>query len=220
MRDIIEHEGHHFRVVIDHDSDHGAPWQEEDGHGDVTEWTTRDKRPGELVLDAHRGRKRFYDFQGACKRALDEGWGALPAPLQTIQRNGVWQATAGQFHATSPDINAAIRAVCDAHRATMTPRQYAAHAAMADYERLRRWCNNEWHYVGVVVTLLDREGTPTHHSESVWGIESDAGEYLEETALECAGIALESARQAWREALAHARRKRAVVRSIAAARIA
>jgi hypothetical protein len=53
----------------------------------------------------------------------------------------------------------------------------AAAAAMADFERLRGWCNDEWHWCGVVVTL---NTGGTEHEASLWGIESDADDYIEE----------------------------------------
>ena len=135
---------------IEEDLDHGAPWIEEEGHGEVSDFERRDKAPGELVLCGDgRGRlgtdsaRRFYDFAGTCKIARREGWGFLPAPLKTEKlRNGFWRASSspkGQapFVAHSRDINRAIRAVYDQHRATMTARQYAAGAALSDFERLR-----------------------------------------------------------------------------------
>ena len=67
-----------------------------------------------------------------------------------------------------------------------TARQQAAKAARADFERMRAWCNDEWGYVGVIVKLLDYEGAETGEEESVWGIESDAKDDLEETARELA----------------------------------
>lgn len=60
------------------DYGHGAPWEYEEGHGPVSEWTSRPKRPGELVLNEDRGFRRFYDFQEAVKIARREGWGAGP----------------------------------------------------------------------------------------------------------------------------------------------
>lgn len=53
-----------------------------------------------------------------------------------------------------------------------TKRQQAAKAARADYEYLRAWCNDEWHFVGVIVTLLDDEGNETEVSDTIWGIET------------------------------------------------
>lgn len=124
-----------FAVETHDDQDHGAPWDECDGHGPVTGWLSRNKRPDELVLNSDRGQKRFYNFKEACAIALRDGWG------------------------------------CDALDGTETKRQKAAKAAMADFEYLRSWCNNDWSYVGIEVTLLDSEGNKTEVSDSLWGVE-------------------------------------------------
>lgn len=62
----------------------------------------------------------------------------------------------------------------------VTRRQQAAEAAMRDFERLREWCNGEWYYCGVIVEGPDGEYT------SLWGVESDADEHLQEVAQELA----------------------------------
>jgi hypothetical protein len=72
------HNGRAYRADILRDEYMGAPWQEHDGHGEVSDWTTRDKRPGELVLSTDGHHKRFYDFAGAVKTAKAEGWNAAP----------------------------------------------------------------------------------------------------------------------------------------------
>lgn len=64
-----------------------------------------------------------------------------------------------------------------------TPGQRAARAAEADYQRLRAWCDDEWYYVGVMVMATDDNGEEIG-SASLWGIESDASEYLAEVANE------------------------------------
>jgi hypothetical protein len=69
-------EGRTYTVRTEHDSDTSP--LDRDGNGDGTGWTRRDKRAGELVLAQDGQIKRFYDFAGACKRALDEGWDAAP----------------------------------------------------------------------------------------------------------------------------------------------
>ena len=147
----IEVSGLTFKVEYKYDDFMGAPWKEEDGHGPVSKWTRRDKKPGELVLSSNGDYKFFYDFTEACRIARRDGWDAKPY-----------------------------------NRGNETPRQQAAKAARADFERMRAWCNDEWVYVGVIVKLLDDEGEETGEEESVWGIESDAYEYLEETARELA----------------------------------
>lgn len=64
-----------FKVDVIHDQDMGAPWTEHDGHGIVSEWTTRDKRPGERILASDRHSRRYYDFAETVKIAKHDGWG-------------------------------------------------------------------------------------------------------------------------------------------------
>lgn len=142
-------------VAIVTDADYGPPWQEEDGHGPVTGWTTRAKEPGEMVLNSDRGSKRFYDFQEACRIARRDGWNAAPYNVP------------GE-----------------------TKKQRAARAAMADFERMAGWCNDNWNYVGVCLFELPRDGVQraaarvadsgpfgTLKHAALWGIESDSPEY-------------------------------------------
>lgn len=148
--DTFEHNGRNFRVEFPFDEFNEAPWDREDGHGAVTDWTTRAKAPGEMELCRDGRLRRFYDFAGAVATAKHDGWDA--APYSTTETKG----------------------------------QRAHKAAMADFERLRRWCTAEWTYIGVVVHLLDDAGDDMGESESLWGIESDSGAYLDATARELA----------------------------------
>jgi hypothetical protein len=175
-------------VTIEPDNDSGAPWENCDGHGPVSAWLTREKRPGELLLtNRHSNAKRFYDFAAACKIARRDGWGVAPyktfaekGAYGLIRLSGHWFDAANNLtdlHTDWHDCQNEARSQLYAlHRATMSPRAYAALAAMQDYERLRDWCNDRWSYVGVVVTV-QRDGE-TVARESLWGIESDAGDYL------------------------------------------
>lgn len=72
----ITHRDRQFQVRLIPDTDHGAPWDEHDGHGAVSKWTTRPKAPGERVLVSDRQSKRYYDFQGTIPIALRDQWGA------------------------------------------------------------------------------------------------------------------------------------------------
>lgn len=130
--------------------DQEPPWKHSDGHGEVSDWTTRDKAPGERVLSSDGENKRYYDFAGTIKLAHKDGWGV--------------KSTEGK-----------------------TKGQIAAEAVEADFEYLRRWCVDDWTYIGVVVTLLDIQGNETRERESIWGIESDSDDYLTDTAYELAG---------------------------------
>lgn len=66
-----------WRAAIDtpRDYDMGPPWKEHDGHGPVSERTTRDKRPGERVLHVDYPHRRYYDFAEAVRIARKDGWG-------------------------------------------------------------------------------------------------------------------------------------------------
>lgn len=130
-------------IKIARDDSKGEPWKEYDGHGPVSDWVTRDKLPGELVLDTDRGRKLFYDFAEAVKIAKRDGWDTKPY-------------------------------------GTGTKGERAHRAAMADYEHLRSWCNGDWTWIGVTVTLHTPAG---EFNASLWGIES-GGDYWREVAVE------------------------------------
>lgn len=75
MKDTITLDGLRFKVTIAHDSDMGEPWKEYDCYGIVSEWTQRDKKPGERVLVSHRESRRYYDVAESIKVALRDGWG-------------------------------------------------------------------------------------------------------------------------------------------------
>lgn len=70
--------GYSAHITIECDQDAGMPWEREDGHGPVSDWTTRDKRPGEMVLNSDGRSKRYYDFAEAVRIARRDGWDAPP----------------------------------------------------------------------------------------------------------------------------------------------
>lgn len=148
-----------FSVDVEPDYDSGAPWENSDGNGPVSGWETRNKRPGELLLYKDGAFSRYYDFAEACRIALRDGWGIDP------DRLAKWTERAGR---------------------APTKRQIAASAARADYEYLRAWCSDDWHYVGVIVTLLNPDGTESDIQSSLWGIENSDSDYIRETARQLA----------------------------------
>jgi hypothetical protein len=178
-----------FRVTVHEDSDAGLPWEREDGHGTVSGWTDRAKRPGELVLAQSRRSKRYYDFAEACRIARRDGWGVAPYHLDIDHgANDLYQARAQFFHGRQlvsvksdwcDEQSDAIQQIYTQHKAMFpTARAYAAAAAFADYERLRRFCADDWGYVGIVVEMIDEESGDTEQSESLWGIESDTYSHI------------------------------------------
>lgn len=157
--DTITINGLTFSVNTETDFDAGAPWDREDGHGPVREVRTDSKRPGERILHSGRHYDHAYDFAEAMRIAKRDGWGLAPEAMADLTANLGREPTAGEVTAAAVEF---------------------------DYRRLRDWCHDRWGYVGVVVTLQDTDGDDTRESESLWGIESDAHDYLEEIAQELA----------------------------------
>ena len=92
--ETFDHKGRTYSVTIERDYDHGHPWDEECGHGPVSEWTTRPKHPGELILCEERGKRRYYDFAEACRIALADGWDAEPYNTGTKRQQATRAAMA------------------------------------------------------------------------------------------------------------------------------
>jgi hypothetical protein len=92
----FDHDGESFIAEIHADDDTGAPWDECDGHGPVSDWTTRDKRAGEWVIATDGPFKRFYDFAAACRIARRDGWNAKPydVPGETARQQAARAAKA------------------------------------------------------------------------------------------------------------------------------
>ena len=173
METIELSKGYTAQIEIERDEHMGEPWKEHDGHGNVTEWVTRDKRPGERLLCSDRSQKRFYDYQGAIEKARAEGWDAPPY-------------------------------------STGTKGEQAVRAVNADFELLRAWCNDEWYWCGVIVTVC-KNGV-TIGTDSLWGIES-CGDYWQEIGTDMAhGIMeqdLANRKSAWLGAMKESRERRA-----------
>lgn len=145
------------------DDDVGPPWEREDGHGPVSDWTTREPRKGERVLNQNGISYRYYDFAAALKAAKAEGWDAPP------------------FGVGTPD-------------------ERAKRAVERDFKVLKAWCDDEWHYFGVAVTVR-KAGVELvgEYDHALWGIAgnypgADNSEFLS-VANELLPSALEAARK-------------------------
>lgn len=194
MTDTIKHNGKEYTVTVEHDDDAGPPWIDCDGHGDVSDWTTRAKLPGELILSENGSRKRYYDFASACNMARDESWGFLPGKVVVDRfahsgkrkfRAWIVNGTAEQV-AYGNDVNAARKALYVKYRATMTARQYAAGAAMSDFKHLKAWCDDEWSY-WIVTVRHKGDCECCGESESLCGVGCEYGDgYIMEVARELA----------------------------------
>lgn len=158
--ETITVDGLTFRVRVEPDNDSDPPWKSDCGHGEVTDWTARCKNSGERIIAQDRGHYRYYDYAGAMAIAKRDAWGISEADRIKLAETLGHAPTTGQIFAAAVD---------------------------ADYERMRAWCADEWSYVGVCVQLLDTDGAPVDgFQDALWGIESDAGDYLQEVAKDCA----------------------------------
>lgn len=121
-----DYKGFTIKIEWHYDCVMGPPWEEHDGHGDVSEWTTRDKRAGELVLCSERSQKRFYDFAGTIKKARAEGWGIGD------EENAKLEARYGR---------------------KLTIREVTKESVMSDFRNMKAWCENDWHWCGYIVSV-------------------------------------------------------------------
>ena len=150
-------DGWYVEFKSEYDQDASPPWEECDVHGPVSDWVRRDKRSGERVLCTDRWSKRYYDFAEAMRIAKRDGWGLNPDALAKL--------TAKLSHAP-------------------TKGQITEAAVEADFKRLKDWCDDKWHYIGVIVTLYDAEGKE-QDNRSLWRVE-DHGDYYQTIASELA----------------------------------
>lgn len=156
--EIIEQNGRKFRVDIERYDHIGEPWREHDGHGIVSEWTRRDKKPGELVMNKNHGLTRFYDFDETLKLARRDGWGLSTENVDALS------ARIGR---------------------PATSREIIAESVRRDFEHLRAWCNDDWYWCGVIVTdITDDKNKKPDYVHALWGIESTDCEYHFEVASE------------------------------------
>lgn len=88
-----EHDGFKLRAICERDDDGKKPW-DDDGHGPVSDWTGRAKRPGERILNTDGDSYRYYDFQEAVKLAKRDGWDSPPYNTGTAGERAVRAAEA------------------------------------------------------------------------------------------------------------------------------
>jgi hypothetical protein len=135
-----------FKVTIERDDDIPAPWDYSDGHGPVSDWTSRDKRPGEVILNQDRGSKLYYDWAEATRIAKRDGWGVSPTDIKAFELK----------YGVAPTRN-----------------QIVQMAVQKNFDYLKGWVDDEWHYHWVKVTLLDEEGDETDIDDSLGGIDDE-----------------------------------------------
>lgn len=146
-------DGYTVHVSIHHDENMGEPWKENDGHGIVSEWVSRSKSPGELVLCSDRSRfKRFYDFSATLELAKRDGWGLNPEAKDKLA------ATLGR---------------------KPTAMEIRVQAVNLDFQYCKGYCNDDWHWLGYTTQIETPQGNSIQ-GDSCWGFEGVEGglEYM------------------------------------------
>lgn len=161
-----------FRVEEEPDTDSGEPWEESEGHGPVSDWLTRPKKAGERILSSDRGSHRFYDFAEAVKIAKRDCWGVGQERQAELEKSLGRPATKAEIATAAVELNFAY---------------------------LKGWCDDEWRYVGVVVTLLDPDGEDSEMSASLWGVETYTEGYTQEVANDLVSELMEGYGKTWGE---------------------
>lgn len=82
---------------------------------------------------------------------------------------------------------------------TRRGKEKAIAAMKSTYEYLRRWCNDDWWYVGLIVTLLD-ENEEELGEDSCWGFESESMDYITDQVRDWAAGLIRTARREQLEA--------------------
>ena len=78
LKKTMKYKGYLFTIEVDYDEFEEPPWSRCDCHVPVSDWTTRDKKPSEVVLSSIGGANLYYDFSKAMKKAKEELWDAAP----------------------------------------------------------------------------------------------------------------------------------------------
>ncbi len=152
--DIKLPDGVRLQAKIEQDDSSDSPWDHEDGHGPVESFHG-EPPAGWYVLKSDRWGGWAYDTGAAIVQAAREGWGCQ-RPEQIRLKPG---------------------------KTVPTRAQLRYQAVKEDRQRMSDWLNDEWRYAGIWVRAVDEDGKELT-STSLWGIESDAGDYWQEVAHE------------------------------------
>jgi len=156
--------GNNIQISIDTIQDicFGFPWKESDGHGIVSDWVSRSKYSSERLLSQSRQSYCYYDVAATMAIAKRDGWGMSQDFINELAK------TLGRLPTRGQTLAAAV--------------EY-------DFEYLRKWCNNEWYYMILSISINevndDGEIVREIDTSSVGGYESE-GEYWKTEALSTA----------------------------------
>lgn len=185
--DTREIDGRKYRIEWQYDDTFGRPEGESDGHGvcaDInfdpkTFGEDHDPEDGELDLEEVVRHKMMRVLDTASRRQtwyrVYDVWETMKVAKADGWRDLKWEA----------------------EHPNATEEEKLMAAVDADFNYLKGWYNDDWHWCGITVILLDEEGDPTEDEASLWGLCSDDDECHEEVIKE---LVSEIQRQVKREA--------------------
>jgi len=176
----FEHEGSTFKYITEYDTDHGYPWNECDGHGEVREayasYGGPDTKPGERIIHKERNTYWIYDVAAAVATAKTDGWSCDKVTPDMSK---------GQRAAVS--VEADIKYITD----WLNGDRFYVYIEVFQVDRDGKKCS-ESEYLGGIDSGYSREGA----------------DYVKECACGLAGEILYTKRKEWRAALTEARARK------------
>lgn len=168
---VIRHGGRTFVVAVCPDEDACAPWEREDGHGEVRHVCNREsKAPGERPLHEDRGGMWLYDWKGAIQTARRDGRDA--PPYQTGTRG---QRAARAVQADFDHLQGWLSGRW--HYVGVMVAEMPAEGFGVDWRNATAFADDLAYGDGSALRACE-------DMESLWGIESIDEAYIGETALE------------------------------------
>lgn len=180
-----EIDGRKYRIEWQYDDTSGRPEGESDGHGVCADINFdpktfgEDPEDGELDLEEVVRHKMMRVLDTASRRQtwyrVYDVWETMKVAKANGWRDLKWEA----------------------EHPNATEEEKLMAAVDADFNYLQGWYDDDWHWCGITIMLLDEEGDDTEHEASLWGLTSDDAEYHEEVIKE---LVSEIQRQVKREA--------------------
>ena len=172
----VERDGRAFRVDWRYDETRGPPEHESDGHGVIADVASNPETYGE-------GHDPETDDE------LDMEEVVRHKMMRVLRRGSTWRGEDWRVYDVWETMKQAKaegwRSLkWEAEHPNATEEEKLMAAVDADFEFLAGWYNDDWHWCGITVRLLDEDGDPTTYDASLWGLSSDDDEYHDEVIAE------------------------------------
>ena len=164
-----EIDGRKYRIDWDYDDTIGRPEAESDGHGVCADINFDPKTFGEDPEDGE------LDLEEAVRHKM----------MRVLRTGSTWRNDSWRVYDVWETMKVAKAdgwrdLKWEAEHPNATEEERLMAAVDADFNYLQGWYNDDWHWCGITVMLLDEEGDPTEDEASLWGLCSDDAEYHEE----------------------------------------